>query len=138
MSVEFKDNSMKVKGAMNDAVIAYLHEAAGELEAQSKRNQKRVDTGQTKSSWTYKVDEAKAEAVVGNPLENAIWEEFGTGEYALNGNGRKGGWKYQDAKGKWHFTKGKKPIRPLHTAFTSLKRKLIRRAEDVLKERMKD
>ena len=25
-------------------------------------------------------------------MENAIWEEFGTGEYALNGDGRKGKW----------------------------------------------
>lgn len=61
---------------------------SGELEAQVKRNT-RVDTGQTKGSWTYKVDEANGEAMVGSPQENAIWEEFGTGQYALNGDGER-------------------------------------------------
>lgn len=77
MAVEFTDYSVKVKKALNDAAIAYLYEAAGEVEAQTKRNQTRVDTSDTKNKWTYTVDESKGEAVVGNPLENAIWEEFG-------------------------------------------------------------
>ena len=136
MSVQFHDYSMHVKAALEEAAIQYLHEAAGELEAQTKRNQSRVDTGQTKGGWTYVVDESKLEATVGNPLENAIWEEFGTGEYALEGNGRKGGWKYKDAKGEWHFTRGKTPLRAFHKAYTSLKPKLIKRAEQVLKGKM--
>jgi hypothetical protein len=138
MSVEFTDNSVKVKAALDDAAIAYLYEAAGELEAQTKRNQTRVDTAETKNKWTYMVDESKGEAVVGNPLENAIWEEFGTGEYALNGDGRKGGWFYKDKKGEGHYTHGKTPLRAFFNAFTSLKPKLIRRAEQIMKERMND
>ncbi len=134
-SVKFIDNSAQVKAAINAAAIAYLHEAGGELEAQVKRNT-RVDTGQTKGQWQYVVDEGRLETVVGNPLENAIWEEFGTGEYALNGNGRKGGWYYVDRKGIRHFTKGKTPSRALHKAFTSLKSVLIRRAEEILKTRI--
>ncbi len=137
-SVEFTDNSIKVKTALSDAAISFLYEAAGEMEAQAKRNQTRVDTGQTKNAWTHVVDESKGEAVIGNPLENAIWEEFGTGENALNGDGRKGGWAYKDNKGEWHFTKGKTPLRPLYKAFTSLKSKLINRAGQILKERMND
>ena len=86
MTVEFRDNSIKVKAALNEAIIAYLYEAAGELEAETKRNT-RVDTGNTKNSWSYIVDTNKGEAVIGNPLENAIWEEFGTGEYALKADG---------------------------------------------------
>ena len=135
--VQFHDYSMQVKAALEEAAIKYLHEAAGELEAMTKRNQSRVDTGQTKGGWTHVVDEGKLEATVGNPQENAIWEEFGTGEYALEGNGRKGGWKYKDAKGDWHFTRGKKPLRAFHTAYTNLKPKLIKRAEQVLKGTMK-
>ena len=127
--VKFVDNSVEVIGAINNAVGAFLEEAAGELEAQVKRNS-RVDTYQLKSSWTHKVDEAKAEAIVGSPLENAIWEEFGTGEYALKGNGRKGGWKYQDMKGKWHFTYGKTPNRALHKAKTSCEPGIISAAKD--------
>ena len=136
MPVQFTNNSAKVKSALNDAVIAYLYEAGGELEAQVKRNTK-VGTGQLKNSWTYNVDESKGVATVGSPLENAIWEEFGTGEFALHGDGRKGGWIYKDDKNKWHFTLGKPPHRAFQRAFNSLKAVLIRRAGEVLKARMK-
>lgn len=136
MAVQFTDNSAAVKAALDDAAIAYLYEAGGELEAQVKRNS-RVGTGQLKNSWTYRVNESKGETVIGSPLENAIWEEFGTGEYALHGDGRKGGWYYQDDKGKWHHTNGKKPHRAFHRAFISLKPALIKRAQEALKARMK-
>lgn len=52
MAVRFSDNSAQVMEALDDAVIAYLHEAGGELEAQVKRNS-RVSSGQLKNSWTY-------------------------------------------------------------------------------------
>lgn len=136
MSVQFTDNSAVVKAALDDAVKAYLYEAGGELEAQVKRNS-RVGTGQLKNSWAYKVDESKGECVVGSPLENAIWEEFGTGEYALHGDGRKGGWRYQDDKGKWHHTYGKAPHRAFQRAFTSLKYALINRIAEILERRLK-
>ena len=135
MSVKFTNNSAKVKGALNDAVVAYLYEAGGELEAQVKRNSRR-GTGQLANSWTYKVDDSKGVCTVGSPLENAIWEEFGTGEFALHGDGRKGGWFYKDDEGKWHHTYGKRPHRAFQNAFNSLKNALIRRAEEVLKGRM--
>lgn len=136
MSVQFTDNSAAVKAALDDAVKAYLYEAGGEIEAQVKRNT-RVGTGQLKNSWAYRVDESKGETTIGSPLENAIWEEFGTGEYALHGDGRKGGWYYQDDKGKWHHTYGKSPHRAFQRAFNSLKNALISRAEEVLKGKMK-
>lgn len=137
MSVQFTDNSAAVKAAFDDAVKAYLYGAGGELEAQVKRNSRR-GTGQLANSWAYKVDESKGECVVGSPLENAIWEEFGTGEYALHGDGRKGGWWYQDEKdGTWHHTYGKSPHRAFQRAFNSLKNALISRAEEVLKGKMK-
>ena len=131
--VEFVDNSMQVKAAINDAVISWLYEAAGEVESQVKRNTA-VDTGQLKSSWTYNVDESKQEAIVGSPLENAIWEEFGTGQYALNGDGRKTPWAYQDIKGKWHTTTGKRPKRALHKAFESKKSAIQKALQNKLKE----
>lgn len=136
MSVRFEDNSVAVMAALKDACTEYLYEASGEIEAQVKRNT-RVGSGQLKNSWTYKVDEGKDESKVGSPLQNAIWEEFGTGEFALEGNGRKGGWNYQDEKGKWHHTYGKTPNRALHRAFTSLKTALINRAKQVIGGKMK-
>ena len=132
MSVEFTDNAVKVKAAMNDALNRWLYESVAELESQVKQNTA-VDTGQLKGAWDFSVDESRGEAVIGSPLENSIWEEFGTGEYAMNGDGRKGGWYYVDSKGKGHFTKGKKPRRALHKAFHAKKALIIRKAEEILK-----
>lgn len=134
--ITFEDNSIKIKEILNDKCIAYLHEASGELEAQVKRNTA-VDSGQLKSSWTYKVSESNLTATIGSPLENAIWEEFGTGEFALNGNGRKTPWIYQDRNGVWHKTTGKYPKRAFHKAFTTSKPKLIKRFNSIIKEGFK-
>lgn len=136
MSVQFDDFSMQVKAALEEAAVQFLYEAAGELASQTARNSP-VDTGQLKNSWQYKVDENKLEATIGSPLENAIWNEYGTGEYALEGNGRKGGWSYKDDHGDWHHTFGKKPERTFDKAYKGLKPKIIKRAEDVLKGTMK-
>ena len=132
MAVEFHDYTIKVKDTMNDGINAVLEECAGELESQVKRNS-RVDTGKTKNSFRHKVDEEAHIAYIGSDAENAIWEEFGTGEYALEGNGRKGGWAYKDAKGDWHFTHGKKPSRAFWNAYTSMKNKIINRIQNFLK-----
>ena len=134
--VKFEDFSVQVKGAIDDAVMQYLHEASGELVSQTARSSP-VDTGELKNSWNYNIDESKQESRIGSSIENAIWNEFGTGEFALKRNGRKGGWKYQDDKGKWHFTMGKNPQRTFKNAFDGLKPKLIKKAETVLKGRLK-
>jgi len=138
MSVEFEDYRVKVKEAIDSAIEAFLYEAGGELQARIQRNSK-VDTGQTKGSYQYKVNEAANECQVGSDLENAIWEEFGTGEYALKGNGRKGGWVYKSQKdGKFYRTKGKKPRRPMERAFDSVKSKLIKRISEILADKVGD
>ena len=136
MSVQFDDFSMQVKAALEEAAVQFLYEAAGELASQTARNSP-VDTGQLKGSWDYRVDESKLEATIGSPLENAIWSEFGTGEHALEGNGRKGGWSYKDDHGDWPHTFGKKPERTFDKVYKGLKPKIIKRAEDVLKGTMK-
>lgn len=130
--IEFHDFSIQVKGAIDDKINAVLEECAGEIESQTKRNS-RVDTGQTKNSFQHKVVDSDHIAYIGSNYENAIWEEFGTGEHALQGNGRKGGWFYVDAEGKGHFTHGKKPSRAFWNAFTSLKASIIKRLENALK-----
>jgi hypothetical protein len=131
-NVVFEDYTVKVQGAIDDRINAVLEEVAGEIESAAKRNT-RVDTGQLKNSWQHIIDDAAHTATIGSPLENAIWEEFGTGEHALNGNGRKGGWSYKDEKGNWWHTYGKTPSRAFHKAFTSLKSKVINRIQDSLK-----
>ncbi len=131
-NVIFEDYSFKVESAIDDKINAVLEECAGEIESQVKRNT-RVDTGKTKNSWQHYVDDAAHTATIGSNYENAIWEEFGTGEHALKGNGRKGGWSYKDAKGDWHHTYGKKPSRAFWNAFISLKNKIITHIQNALK-----
>lgn len=137
-NVEFKDFRIEVSGKLADIAQNVLEEVAGELESQVKRNTA-VDTGQTKNSWTHHVKSNGDEhtATVGSPLANAIYEELGTGEYALNGNGRKGGWFYVDEKGEGHFTHGKHPRRPLWKAYSSMKNKIIKHIQDAFKGGLK-
>lgn len=160
MGIEFEDNRVRVKEALFDAADAFLHEAGGEIQARTIRNS-RTDSGDTKGSYEYKVSGSfmagEQYCQIGSNLENAIWEEFGTGEYALKGNGRKGAWyvpvdTYMGSKaptyngkvvivygkgGQAFFkTNGKKPNRPMHNAFTSLKSKLIRRYKAILTDKI--
>lgn len=65
-------------------------------------------------------NESNIEAVIGSPLENALWEEFGTGEHSINGNGRKG----------W---KGKAPSRAFFKAYTTKKNTIIKLIQNKLK-----
>lgn len=96
MSVEFHDFRVRVQDALNDKAIAYLHEAAGLIEGQTKRNMPRGHWfAQIKNAWRYHVDEDKLEATIGNPLEPSLWTEFGTGEHSISPKGgRKGYWVY--------------------------------------------
>lgn len=138
MGIEFTDNSAQVKAVLSDGVKAFLYESGGELQSQTMRNS-RVDTGQTRGSYQYKVSEGASESAVhvGSNFQNALWEEYGTGEYALHGDGRKGGWFYKDARGQGHFTKGKRPNRPLYNAFNSLREKLKRRLGEIIMSRLR-
>lgn len=129
---KFEDNRIECKEAISDAMVAFLYEIGGEFASQTARNS-RVKTGQTKGSWDYVVDEDEFTVTIGSPLENAIWEEFGTGEYALNGNGRKGGWYYVDELGNGHFTHGKTPNRALWNAFQTLQPVIQSALEEKLK-----
>ena len=163
--IEFTDNSAHVISALEDAVTAYLHEAGGELEAQAKRNSRTVRYGSqdVRNNWKYIVNESRQEMKIGNHLEASYWEELGTGEHAVNGDGRKGWWVYVEgndtpsrnqkyyseteaksaaaflrSKGlDAHATNGTKPNRPLLRSFTSLKTALKNRAKEVIGARMK-
>ncbi len=128
----FEDFTVEVQGAIDKNINIVLEECAGEVESAAKRNS-RVKTGKTKNSFRHKVDTALHEASIGSSDENAIWEEFGTGEYALQGNGRKGGWVYKDAAGEYHHTHGKTPSRALWKAFTALKGKIINKIQNSFK-----
>ena len=151
--VEFEDYSVRVKQAINDACKQWLEETSGEIEAKAKRNSL-VDSGQLKGSWKANVDEYKGEAVIGSSLENALWNEFGTGNYALEGKGRSTPWYVpvdgytgtkkptyngqviivygKDGKA-FYKTNGKKPQRTLQKSFDSTKKKAQKALENKLK-----
>ena len=134
MSVVFKDFSKIVLDKIQETGEQFLEEVGGEVEAQTKRNTK-VDTGKTKNSWEHVVNADKMEVQVGSRYKNALWEEFGTGIYALNGDGRKTKWVYKSPKdGKFYATVGKKPRRALHRAYESKKNLIIREARRRFKE----
>lgn len=115
--VIFEDFTGEVTAQIENIIGNWLEEASAELASQAAMRTRR-GSGETADKWTNLVDKTKMVAYVGNPLENAIWEEFGTGEYALNDDGRKGGWIYYDEKdGTFHHTYGKTPTRALHHAF---------------------
>ena len=128
MSVEFHDFSRIVLQKIQETGEVFLEEVGGEVEAQTKRNTK-VDTGKTKGSWEHVVNAEKMEVRVGSRYKNALWEEFGTGIYALNGDGRKTRWVYRTEDGKFHSTVGKKPRRALYNAYNSTKNAIIREAK---------
>ena len=151
---EFEDNSVKILRALDEVGQQWLEDATRILHRQVVQNT-RVDTGQTKSSWKKVVEGDKG--IVGSTSENAIWEEFGTGHYAVNGDGRKGAWyvpvekvlgkKKPTYNGKvvivygkngqaYYKTNGKKPNRALQNAKNSTEKKIQKRLETLIKENL--
>ena len=141
MSVKFNDFSRIVLQKIQETGEQFLEEVGGEVEAQTKQNTK-VDTGKTKGSWEHVVNAEKMELQIGSRYKNALWEELGTGIYALNGDGRKTKWVYPDPNGKLdkngklklYTTVGKKPRRALFRAYQSKKNTIIREAKRRFKE----
>jgi len=79
-----------------------------------------VDTGRLKGSINYKVNRNEMTVRIGTNVEYAPYIEFGTGEFAESGQGRKGGWYFTTPEGKTFFTYGNKPqpfLRPLVTSY---------------------
>lgn len=115
--IEFTNNAEEIKKALGDAYDTWLVDS-GMILRNETRALSRVKTGKTKGSVKWQIVNKNSEKAVnvGSPDENFLWEEFGTGEYALEGNGRKGGWYYEDEKGEGHFTHGKTPSRALYYA----------------------
>lgn len=157
-NIIFEDYTARVEKALDERGVAALEEAAGEIESQAIRNTKvgKVNGGGTKNNWKHNVDKSIMTAFVGNTKETSVWVELGTGEYALEGKGCKGGWwipigngkgfisqAVVDAYGfrtingkdgkKYAFTKGMKPQRPLFKAYNSSKNKIIRMMQNRFK-----
>jgi hypothetical protein len=89
MECHFDDNSIKVSEAISAVAEEWLDDATRLVLNQTVRNS-RVDTGRTKASWKRVVNGNAG--YVGSEMENAIWEEYGTGVHSDNKQGRKTPW----------------------------------------------
>lgn len=116
----FKDNSTAGKERLKDAAARWLLEACILVEGQAVLLAP-VDTSRLKQSIDHVVDADELAGYVGTNVDYAIYVEFGTGEFAENGGGRKGGWMYKDSSGEWFLTRGMKPKPYLRPAFRQTK-----------------
>lgn len=116
--LKFIDNSDAVKENIQRVTEKAMLSACLLVEGQAKMLAK-VVTGELRDKIRHNVKEQGSLVIgqVGSPLMYAIYVEFGTGEFAENGNGRKGGWRYKTPDGEWHFTRGGKPRPFLRPAF---------------------
>lgn len=117
--VTFESNLTEAKSKMGNAQRAGVIASLETLERHVKYYS-RAKSGGTRDSYTHELqgDEGgELIGAVGSDMMNAIYEEYGTGEFAENGDGRKGGWVYYDEKeDEFYFTYGKAPNKPLRRA----------------------
>ena len=98
-----------INSTLDNALLKGL-EYVGQAIENDAKDECPVDDGQLKASMTHEVKSSEAEVIIGTCTEYAPMVAFGTGIYAVEGNGRKEvPWRYQDAKGIWHTTEGQKP-----------------------------
>lgn len=119
------DNTKKVKAQLDAEFVKKITQACVLAQGAVKLNAPvgKVAGGELRDTIDFKVDHqgTKIIGAVGSPLIYAPYVEFGTGEFAENGAGRKGGWVYKTPDGKWHFTIGMKPIPFMRNAFRQTK-----------------
>jgi hypothetical protein len=125
-----------VKSSLERGCSKWLEETAQAVVSKTKENTA-VSSGRTREGWSCILNREEGFAVIGNPLENTVWEEFGTGEYALSGDGRKNGWVYRNDDGEFRFTYGKQPGRPMMRGYLQLRESSVQSAESIFKEVMK-
>lgn len=131
--MKFVDNSEAVKRELERAAIRGLIKASLLVEGQAVLLAP-VDKGGLRDSIGYKVDESELVAYIGTNCEYAIYVEFGTGEFAENGNCRKGGWVYKTPNGEVHFTYGMPPQPYLRPAFRQNQKAIRDILADCLRE----
>lgn len=132
-NIKFEDNSARCKEEIRQAGLRWLFQCA-QIIIKQVIDLSRADTGQTRNSFDYIVDEGALECTIGSPMENAVWEEFGTGIFAEKGNGRKTPWTYKDSKGKWHRTNGKTGTKAFRRSFDARKKQM----QDLLSNELGD
>lgn len=96
MAVKFTDNSGVIKAIVDEVGAAWLNEWGNEIASKAKDGVAMDGEAGAQLHRSYRADIRQKEARVGTPLESGWWEEYGTGTYAANGDGRPGWWVYKD------------------------------------------
>lgn len=110
---EFIDHTDEVKRKTKEALLIGLEAVGIQCQSHAIKNLKSKmttpGTGRLAGSITHEVDRNEECVVIGTDVEYAIFNEYGTGIFASDGNGRKTPWLYVDDEGVGHKTRGMKP-----------------------------
>ncbi len=136
---KFVDNSDKVMKHLREVSEKGLLEACLLIEGQAKMLAPVGGTEALRDKINHNIRHENGQIIgeVGSPLMYAIYVEFGTGEFAENGQGRKGGWAYKTPDGQFHFTRGMKPQSFLRPAFRENKENIKQIIAKELKKNFK-
>lgn len=135
MTFKLEDYSKERIADIERTAVKALTKVALVVESSAK-TKARFDTGQLRDGISHKVKVSGSETMahVGSNDDHAVYNEFGTGEFAEKGNGRKGGWFYVDASGKGHFTRGMTPQPFIRPAFRENKDTSIKLIGDTFRQ----
>lgn len=134
---DFEDFSDERKAELDKAINKGLLSAGLIVEAEIK-TQAPVDTGALRNSIDSKLtsdDDGRA-VVIGTNQKYAPYVEFGTGQFAELGNGRKTPWTYKSGN-KYYHTKGSKPNKFMRGGFRKSKDKALNILKRVMSEVLK-
>lgn len=122
------DNTKKVKAELDAEFVKRVTMACLVAQAGVKLSAPTGDSGELRDKIDFEVSHVGTKIIgaVGSPLMYAPYVEFGTGEFAENGQGRKGGWVYKTPDGKWHFTLGMKPRPFMREGFRQTKDEVLK------------
>jgi hypothetical protein len=118
----------KIRRHYSDKMLLACEFLEGDMKARASGqygdNLRAVDEGEYIGSFNHEVKTKGTEIIgsVANSSGHGPYIEFGTGELAENGLGRKGGWFFRDKKGKLRFTLGMKPRPIMRSALIESKR----------------
>jgi HK97 gp10 family phage protein len=110
MSLVIKDYTKDLLKELQRKQLVFVQKAAQAVRTEAVVRAP-VDKGNLKNSIQVAsyVEDGIAVAEVGPTAFYAPYIEYGTGVYAVNGNGRKTPWSYQNALGQWFTTIGQEP-----------------------------
>jgi HK97 gp10 family phage protein len=135
MKIKFEIEDADTFGLLDEAALTNAMKRAMAVVERSARQKAPKDTGALRRSITSEVEREGDELVgtVFTPLEYAPYVEYGTGKFAVNGDGRKDvPWHYQDDKGEWHTTSGQKPQPFMGPALNENREEILRIIKEAL------